>query len=120
MKPRVPAVFPAVDVLEGEVVRLERGDFDRVTTRAGDPVDVVRRLARSHPPLLHVVDLAGARRGGIRVELVRRLAVAADGVPLQVSGGVRSPADALALVGAGAERVVIGTAAFAAPDAIER
>lgn len=113
----VPAI-PAVDLLAGEAVRLERGAFDRVVARAGDPAALVRRLAASHPPFLHVVDLAAARSGGVRPDILRDLVAAADGVPVQASGGVRSVGDALALLEAGAARVVVGTAAFASPDAL--
>lgn len=111
-------IIPAVDVLGEETVRLERGDFERVTLRAGDPGELVRRFAARRPPLIHLVDLAAARSGGARPGLVASLAAEADPVPLQVAGGVRSPEDALALIGAGAARVVVGTAAFAGPDAL--
>ena len=67
---------------------------------------------------MHVVDLDGARFGRIRPELVRRLAAVAAPCPIQVSGGVRSPADGAALLEAGAARVVVGTAVFDAPDAL--
>jgi phosphoribosylformimino-5-aminoimidazole carboxamide ribotide isomerase len=102
-----------VDVLDGRAVRLERGDFDAVTREAGDPVELARRFAATGPPLLHVVVLDAARDGGAPLELARRLAEAVAPVPVQLGGGVRSPDDALALVGAGIERVIVGTAAFA-------
>jgi phosphoribosylformimino-5-aminoimidazole carboxamide ribotide isomerase len=111
-------LVPAVDVLGGEAVRLERGAFERVGVRAGDPVELARRLAGMRPPWLHVVDLEGARSGGARPELVAEIAAAVAPVPVQAAGGVRSPDDALALVGAGAARVVVGTAAFSAPGAL--
>jgi phosphoribosylformimino-5-aminoimidazole carboxamide ribotide isomerase len=106
-------LVPAIDVLDGAAVRLERGDFGRVTASAGDPAELICRLAADRPPWIHVVDLAAARDGGVRPGLVRHLAAAADGVPVQAAGGVRSPADALSLIEAGARRVVVGTAAFA-------
>jgi phosphoribosylformimino-5-aminoimidazole carboxamide ribotide isomerase len=112
-------VIPAVDVLEGEAVRLERGDFVRVAVRAGDPIELVARFAAAGARLVHLVDLGGARSGRLRPELVAAAAAAAGDVPLQASGGIRSPADAEALVAAGAARVVIGTAAFA-PGALDR
>jgi len=112
-------VIPAVDVLGEEAVRLEQGDFSRVTLRAGDPEELVRRFAKRRPPRIHVVDLAAARSGGVRPSLVAALAAEAAPVPLQAAGGVRSPADALALVAAGADRVVVGSAAFAAPGAVD-
>ena len=104
--------MPAVDVLDGRAVRLERGDFDAVTREAGDPVELVRRFAAAGPPLLHVVVLDAARRGGVPLELAGRLAEAAAPVPLQLGGGVRSPEDALALAAAGVARVIVGTAVF--------
>jgi phosphoribosylformimino-5-aminoimidazole carboxamide ribotide isomerase len=111
-------LVPAVDLLEGEAVRLVRGAFDRVAVRAGDPVALVRAFAARRPPRIHVVDLAAARDGGVRPATIRALVEAAGGIPVQVAGGVRSPADAEALLEAGADRVVVGTAAFAAEDAL--
>ena len=112
-------LIPAVDILGEEAVRLERGDFERVTLRAGNPAELVRRFAAQRPPLIHIVDLAAARSGGTRPKLVAMLAAEANPVPVQVAGGVRSPEDALALLAAGAARVVVGTAAFAGPDALD-
>jgi phosphoribosylformimino-5-aminoimidazole carboxamide ribotide isomerase len=106
-------LIPAVDALGDEAVRLEQGDFDRVSVRAGGALELVARFARARPPLIHLVDLDGARSGRVRPELVARAVAAADGVPVQASGGIRSLADAFALLGAGAARVVVGTAAFA-------
>lgn len=106
-------VYPAVDVLGDEAVRLVRGAFDDVGARAGDPIALIRRFASARPPAIHLVDLAAARDGGVRPGLVARAVEAAGDVPLQVAGGVRSPSDAFALAGAGAARVVVGTAAFA-------
>jgi phosphoribosylformimino-5-aminoimidazole carboxamide ribotide isomerase len=103
------AVIPAVDVLGDEAVRLEQGDFDRPSERAGDPIALVRRFADAGSPLVHLVDLAGARDGRIRPELV---AAAACVAPVQASGGIRSLADAQELLAAGATRIVLGTAAF--------
>jgi phosphoribosylformimino-5-aminoimidazole carboxamide ribotide isomerase len=106
------AILPAVDVLDGKAVRLLRGDFGRVEVDAGDPLELVRRAAATRPPLVHVVALAAARDGGAPIELAAAAVAAAAPVPVQLGGGVRSPADAEALVAAGVERVVVGTAAF--------
>jgi phosphoribosylformimino-5-aminoimidazole carboxamide ribotide isomerase len=106
-------VIPAVDVLGEQAVRLEQGDFGRVSVRAGGALDLVARFARTRPPFLHLVDLDGARSGRVRPELVAGAVAAADGVPVQASGGIRSVGDAEALLEAGAARVVVGTAAFA-------
>jgi phosphoribosylformimino-5-aminoimidazole carboxamide ribotide isomerase len=105
-------LLPAVDVLDGRAVRLERGDFGKVSREAGDPVALARRFAAGHPPFLHVVVLDAARDGTLQLELAQTLAQAIAPVPLQIGGGVRTPEDALALVAAGAARVIVGTAAF--------
>jgi phosphoribosylformimino-5-aminoimidazole carboxamide ribotide isomerase len=111
-------VIPAVDLLGDEAVRLERGDFSRVIARAGDPLELIRRFTERRPSLIHLVDLAASRDGGVRPKLVRALAAAASPVPVQAAGGVRSPEDARILVAAGAVRVVVATAAFASPESL--
>lgn len=111
-------VIPAVDVVGEEAVRLRQGDFARVVARAGDPAALVARYAAAGPPLIHLVDLDGARAGTIRPELVARLAEEAAGTSMQASGGIRSLADARALLDAGAARVVVGTAALAGRRAL--
>jgi phosphoribosylformimino-5-aminoimidazole carboxamide ribotide isomerase len=112
-------VIPAVDVVGEEAVRLRQGDFERVVARAGDPAELVARYAAARPPLIHVVDLDGARSGTIRPDLVGRLAAEAGQTPVQASGGIRSLADARALLDAGAARVVVGTAALAGWKALD-
>ncbi|HZR94995.1 MAG TPA: HisA/HisF-related TIM barrel protein [Gaiellaceae bacterium] len=108
---RAFAIIPAVDVLDDRAVRLTQGDYERVDV-AGDPLELVERAASAHPPFVHVVALGAARDGDLKTELVRAVAEAASPIPIQFGGGVRSVADAIAIVDAGAARVVIGTAAF--------
>jgi phosphoribosylformimino-5-aminoimidazole carboxamide ribotide isomerase len=103
---------PAVDVLDGRAVRLLRGDYERIEVDAGDPLELVRQVAAASPPLVHVVALAAARDGGAPVQLARAVSEAAAPVPVQLGGGVRSVADAVALAEAGIARVIVGTAAF--------
>jgi phosphoribosylformimino-5-aminoimidazole carboxamide ribotide isomerase len=111
-------VIPAIDLLGGEAVRLERGAFDRIVARERDPLALVELFAAAGASRIHVVDLDGARTGRLRPELVRAVASSAVPARVQASGGVRSLADAHALLAAGADRVVVGTAAFAEPDAL--
>jgi phosphoribosylformimino-5-aminoimidazole carboxamide ribotide isomerase len=108
-------VIPAIDLLGTRAVRLEQGDYDRAT-QYGEPVELARGFAASGASRLHVVDLDGARAGRIRPDVVEGLVAAAAPVPVQASGGVRSVADAEALVRAGADRVVVGTAAWTLLD----
>ena len=105
------AIIPAVDVLDGRAVRLHQGDYDRVR-EAGDPFALIRTVAATSPPFVHVVALGAARDGGAPIELARDAVAAAAPVPVQLGGGVRSVADAEALVAAGVARVIVGTAAF--------
>jgi phosphoribosylformimino-5-aminoimidazole carboxamide ribotide isomerase len=106
-------VIPAVDVLDEGAVRLEQGDYDSVVERAGDPVALAERWVAAGAKRIHLVDLDGARSGRVRPELVR--AIAALGVSVQASGGIRSLDDGRALLRAGADRVVVGTAAWPDP-----
>jgi phosphoribosylformimino-5-aminoimidazole carboxamide ribotide isomerase len=103
--------IPAIDLLGERAVRLEQGDYDRAT-RYGDPVELARKFAAAGASRIHVVDLDGARAGRIRPDVVETLVGAAAPVPVQASGGVRSVADAEALILAGADRVVVGTSAW--------
>ena len=111
-------LLPAVDLLADRAVRLERGDFDAVVAHGGDPAALVERFARAGAPRVHVVDLDGARSGRVRPALVRELARRAAPARVQASGGIRSVKDAAALLVSGAERVVVGTAAFASREAL--
>jgi phosphoribosylformimino-5-aminoimidazole carboxamide ribotide isomerase len=103
-------IYPAIDVLEGRVVRLSEGRREAVTVEGGDPVAAAERFAAEGAAWLHLIDLDGAFSGDPDLGLVAR--VAAVGPPVQVGGGYRtldSIADALA---AGASRVLVGTAAL--------
>lgn len=108
-------VIPAVDVLGREAVRLQRGAYDDVVERADDPVALASRFAAAGARRVHLVDLDGARSGHIRPELVRAVADAVRPAGLQASGGIRSLGDAQALLDAGADRVVVGTASWPDP-----
>jgi phosphoribosylformimino-5-aminoimidazole carboxamide ribotide isomerase len=108
-------VIPAVDVLGEGAVRLHRGDYDQVVERAGDPVALARSFAEAGAARVHLVDLDGARSGCARPDLVRLVARVVAPALLQASGGIRSLEDARALLDAGADRVVVGTAAFPDP-----
>lgn len=104
-------VYPAIDLRGGRCVRLKQGDFGRAKEYDADPVERAREWERQGAQAIHVVDLDGAEEGRlVQLELIRRIA-GSVGVPLQVGGGVRSIEDLRAVRGAGALRVVIGTAA---------
>ena len=108
-------VIPAVDVLGEGAVRLHQGAYDDVVVRAGDPVELAGAFAELGARRIHLVDLDGARSGRVRPELVHLVAEAVAPALLQASGGIRSLDDARALLDAGADRVIVGTAAFPDP-----
>ncbi|HYA68898.1 MAG TPA: 1-(5-phosphoribosyl)-5-[(5-phosphoribosylamino)methylideneamino] imidazole-4-carboxamide isomerase [Acidimicrobiales bacterium] len=107
-------LFPAVDLKGGAAVRLVQGDFAR-SHDYGDPVALARRYADGGASWIHVVDLDAARHGDPRNRHLVLDILSAVAVPVQVGGGVRTVADADALLGAGAARVVVGTAAVTDP-----
>ena len=112
-------VIPALDLLGDDAVRLEQGDFDRVIFR--QPIEeFMARIVATAPPLIHIVDLEGARDGALRSDVVARCASVASGIPLQVSGGIRSLDAARAALDAGATRVIVGTALWEDDGALER
>src|SRR3954466_6743498 len=108
-------VIPAIDLLGDGAVRLRRGDYDRVTAY-GEPTALAARFASAGARWIHVVDLDGARAGTLRPGVVGAVARAASPARAQASGGIRSVADAEALLAAGANRVVVGTAAWSLLD----
>lgn len=109
-------LYPAIDIRGGKAVRLLQGDYARETTYDADPVDAAKRWAEEGAEYLHVVDLDGAKAGEPQnLESVRRIAAAVE-CPIQVGGGLRDEASVAAVLDAGAERVVIGTAALRDPD----
>jgi len=104
-------IIPAIDIRGGRCVRLEQGDYARETVFDDDPVAVARRWQAAGARRLHVVDLDGARDGRPGNEGAVRAILAASSVPVQVGGGVRDIAVIQRYVDAGADRVILGTAA---------
>jgi phosphoribosylformimino-5-aminoimidazole carboxamide ribotide isomerase len=112
-------LYPAIDIRGGQAVRLLQGDYERETTYDADPVDAAKRWAGEGAEFLHVVDLDGAKEGEPRnLEAIRRIAAAVP-CPIQVGGGLREPEAIAAVFAAGAERVVLGTAALRDPQLLE-
>ncbi len=109
-------LYPAIDIRGGQAVRLTQGDYERETAYDADPVDAAKRWAGEGAEILHVVDLDGAKAGEPRnLDAIGRIAAAVE-CPIQVGGGLRDEASVAAVLDAGAERVVIGTAALRDPE----
>lgn len=109
-------VIPAVDLVSGQVVRVERGDLSRKTVYGDDPVAVAAGFAEDGAGRLHVVDLEGAVAGEpFHLETVTAI-VEQVRIPVQVAGGIRTLELAQRYLDAGADRVVIGTRAVTDDD----
>jgi phosphoribosylformimino-5-aminoimidazole carboxamide ribotide isomerase len=109
-------LFPAIDILGGNAVRLVRGDFEAKKVYDSDPLSAARGWVDAGAEYLHVVDLDGAKAGEpVNVEHLRVIAREL-GVPVQYGGGLRSQEAIAAALDAGAARVILGTAAFADPE----
>ena len=108
-------IIPAIDLLGGNAVRLEQGDFARVTDFGSDPIALALGFAEAGAPWLHVVDLDGARLGyWSHLDLIGDIAAAA-GVPVQAGGGARDLGQVEAALERGVARVIVGTAATESP-----
>jgi len=110
-------LFPAIDLLNGQCVRLYQGDYNQATTYSSDPVAVAREWQDAGASWLHVVDLDGAKAGGL-ANLPVIEALARTGMRVQAGGGVRSPQAADRLLDAGVERVVLGSVAIRDPERV--
>ncbi len=109
-------LYPAIDILGGKAVRLVKGDFDAKKVYDEDPQSAAAGWVDTGARYLHVVDLDGAKEGApANLHHLRRIA-GELGVPVQFGGGLRSPQAISDAFDAGAQRVILGTAAFADPD----
>lgn len=108
-------LFPAVDIKNGQCVRLAQGKSDEVTVFSPDPVAQAEHWAGLGAEYLHVVDLDGAFEGTPRnFDLIQAICRAV-GVPVQLGGGIRDLATARSYLAAGVSRLIIGTMALADP-----
>jgi len=109
-------LYPAIDILDGNAVRLVKGDFDVKKVYDEDPLSAARGWVQAGAEYLHVVDLDGAKAGQpVNLDQLRRIAADA-GVPVQYGGGLRSAKAVADALQAGAARVILGTVAFTEPD----
>jgi phosphoribosylformimino-5-aminoimidazole carboxamide ribotide isomerase len=105
-------LYPAIDIMEGQAVRLVEGRFEDATTYHDDPLEAARSWVDAGARFLHVVDLDGARSGAPRaLDHLRRI-VEDTGIPIQYGGGLRTVDNVRDALRAGAERAIVGTAAF--------
>ena len=112
-------IIPALDLIDGSIVRLYQGDYEQKTQYSLDPVATVHDYADQGAQWLHIVDLTGAKDTSKRqIELIRRMA-ATQRMKFQSGGGIRSEEDVAQLLDAGVERVVIGSLAVKQPEQVK-
>jgi phosphoribosylformimino-5-aminoimidazole carboxamide ribotide isomerase len=112
-------LYPAIDIMDGKAVRLVEGRFEDATTYHDDPLEAAQSWVAAGARFLHIVDLDGARHGEPRsIDHLRRI-VQGTGVPVQYGGGLRTVAAVREALRAGAERAIVGTAAFADVDFLD-
>lgn len=111
-------IIPAIDLIDGCVVRLHQGDYGARRDYGEDPLVRLQRYQASGAQLLHIVDLTGAKDPKARqIPLLREL-LGNLSIPVQTGGGIRSADDVRSLLDAGAARVVVGSAAVKRTDEV--
>ena len=105
-------LYPAIDIMDGQAVRLVEGRFEDSTTYHDDPLEAARSWVDAGARFLHVVDLDGARSGEPKSLEHLRAIVQETGIPIQYGGGLRTIEAVREALRAGAERAIVGTAAF--------
>lgn len=112
-------IIPALDLIEGQVVRLYQGDYGKVTEYKVDPIKQFNAYFDAGSEWLHLVDLTGAKNTKERqLSLIERLL---SGTPakIQIGGGIRTEQDVIDLLDAGAKRVVVGSTAVKEPQKVK-
>ena len=112
-------IIPALDLIDGTVVRLHQGDYAQQRDYGNDPLTRLQGYAAEGAEVLHLVDLTGAKDPAKRqIPLIKTL-VAGVNVPVQVGGGIRTEEDVAALLEAGVARVVVGSTAVKSPEIVK-
>lgn len=112
-------IIPAIDLIEGSVVRLYQGDYAQKTEYQLSPIDVVNNYADQGATWLHIVDLTGAKNTSKRqLDLISNM-VATKRMDFQAGGGIRSEQDVAQLLEIGVKRVVIGSLAVKEPEQVK-
>ena len=112
-------IFPAIDLYEGKAVRLYKGDYEQMTVYSDSPIELVEDFVEQGAKYLHLIDLEGAKTGQTpNLELIRDIR-ALSPLFTQVGGGIRSMDVIDAYLGAGVDRVILGTAAVTDPVFLE-
>ncbi|MCH5211796.1 MAG: 1-(5-phosphoribosyl)-5-[(5-phosphoribosylamino)methylideneamino]imidazole-4-carboxamide isomerase [Oscillospiraceae bacterium] len=109
-------IYPAIDIKDGQCVRLLKGRFDKITVYGNDPAEMAKKWESLGGEFIHVVDLDGALKGhGVNAEAIKRICESVS-VPVQTGGGIRTMQDIEDKLACGISRVIIGTKAVSNPE----
>lgn len=112
-------IVPAIDIIAGQVVRLEQGDFNKKKIYGSSPLEFAKKWASQGAELIHIVDLDGAKFGElINFDTIKMIA-SESGVKVQAGGGIRTIASLKSYIDAGIEKVVLSTKVLQDPDFLE-
>ena len=109
-------IIPAIDLIDGQCVRLKRGDFARSTSYSVDPVEMAKRFETAGLRRLHLVDLDGARKRRLENVAILEQLAAATGLTIDYGGGIQTTDDVRTIFDAGAVIATIGSVAVTRPD----
>ncbi len=113
-------ILPATDLYDGKVVRLYKGDYDKMTVYSDKPLQIARDFAECGAEFLHVVDLEGARDGTTPNRRVVEKLVEKSGMSIEIGGGIRTEDTIRTYIDMGVERVILGTSAVTDPVFLEK
>lgn len=112
-------LYPAIDIKNGQCVRLRQGKFDDVMIYSNNPVDIAKEWEACGALFIHLVDLDGALCGhAVNAEVIRKIASTVN-IPVEVGGGIRTIKDIEDVLALGVSRVIIGTKAVENPNFIK-
>ena len=113
-------IIPAIDIIQGNVVRLHQGDFNKEKFYSDDPVGIALGWQKKGASFLHIVDLDGARQGEIKNQDTISRIIKNINIPCEVGGGLRDNKDVEYFLQQGAQRVVLGTRAIEDIDYLKK
>ena len=113
-------IIPAIDIQNGNCVRLKQGDFTKETIFHSSPIDMAQKWVDEGAERLHIVDLDGARLGSpINMEVISKICDMFPSIPVQIGGGIRDLETAEKYLSAGASFIIVGTKAVEDPNFIK-
>ena len=110
---------PAIDIIHGKCVRLEKGDYSRIQIYSDSPFEMALYWEKKGAPMLHLIDLDGAKIGKPINDSILTKIIQSVHIPVEVGGGVRSLSTFLTYLDAGASRIILGSIAIKNPKLIE-